>query len=159
MQVSQGNRDTVTGVFQLSAKVSSIHAGTGSVLHSSDTCKPAVASCEHSDPASDWRDSFSPSTESLGPQSSWEIFVSASDCSSLTQLELTSSLPSDKRRKKSHLFLCARYSAKFFTCIKLFNPPNNQWDKLLSLLSLSVFYKWGNWEERHLVTCSKLPSL
>ena len=124
MRVSQGNGDTVTS-FPATARVRTILTGTCSGFYSSDASGPTVASCEHSDPASHWRDSFSPSTDSLGSQSSWEMAVSASGCSSLTQLELTSSLPSDNEKKnKVILFLsCARHSSKCFPL--LFHLCNN----------------------------------
>ena len=61
--------------------------------YSSDTCGPTAASCKPSSPASLCRDSFSPSSESLGLSFFWQILVSASSGrSSPTQLELTSSL-------------------------------------------------------------------
>ena len=81
---------------------------TCSSPYSSDTCGPMAASCKPSSPASLCRDSFSPSSESLGLSFSWQILVSASSGrSSPTQLELTSSLLSDKKKKKkkSHLAL------------------------------------------------------
>lgn len=58
-----------------------------SALHSSDSCGPAGASWKHSNPAPLGEHSFSPSTDSLGWQVSWEIPASASGCSSWTQLE------------------------------------------------------------------------
>ena len=71
--------------------------------YSSDTCGPMAASCKPSSPASLCRDSFSPSSESLGLSFSWQILVSASSgCSSPTQLELTSSLLSDKKSSGSY---------------------------------------------------------
>lgn len=70
------------------------------------------------------RDSFSPSSESLGLSFSWQILVSASSGrSSPTQLELTSSLLSDKKRKKKKviwLLPCARHSSKGF-CVLIIN--------------------------------------
>ena len=97
---SQGGRNHVSSQLPARWRLPAL-AQTLSGPYSSDTCRPTAASCEPSSPASLCRDSFSPSSESLGLSFSWQILVSASSGrSSPTQLELTSSLLSDKKKKK-----------------------------------------------------------
>lgn len=120
--------------------------------YSSDTCGPTAASCKPSSPASLCRDSFSPSSESLGLSFFWQILVSASSSrSSPTQLELTSSLLSDKKKKKKKviwLLPCARHSSKCFGVLShLILITTTRGSFLLALF----FYKWGNREERGFV--------
>lgn len=152
MRVSQGNGNTVTNL-SATGRVRTILTGTCSSFYSSDANGPAVASCEHSDPASHWRDSFSPSSDSLASHSSWETAVAASGCSSLIQLELTSSLPSDNEKKnKVILFLSrARHCSK---CLLLSFHLCDQGKLSLS----SLFHRWGHWGDRALLTCSELPA-
>ena len=108
---------------------------TCSSPYSSDTCGPMAASCKPSSPASLCRDSFSPSSESLGLSFSWQILVSASSgCSSPTQLELTSSLLSDKKKKKKKSHLAP--VKKHFSFSELVMPPvfmRHAWVRVKSL--------------------------
>lgn len=135
-----GKEDTVSWVFQLPARVRTVHTGTCSGSYSSDCCGPTGASCKHSSPASLWRDSLSPSTDSLGLQSSWEIPVSASGCSSLTQLELTLSLPSDKK-KKSESFCSYRVLDTLLSTLRVFNHLILITTMRPSIISIIIFHK------------------
>lgn len=109
--------------FSCPCRVRTVRAGTCSGFYSSDARGPAVASWEHSKPASHCREAFSPSSEPLASLSSWGTAGPASGCSSLTPFESTSSLPSAK--KKSHFP---------FTFRVLFHLHNNHMRDIISII-------------------------